>query len=83
MMECIGQGILDCGDSPSAGNAMKLVGNSVIVSFIELMAEAMTLGEKNGVQRQWIVDFVRKLFPGHITTGEPVPKTLLALPYCQ
>ncbi len=69
LLEAIGQGILDCGDDPRAGNAMKLVGNFFISSWMELVAEGMTLAEKNGVARQSIVDFVTRLFPGHITAG--------------
>lgn len=69
LLEAIGQGILDCGDDPRAGNAMKLVGNFFISSWMELVAEGMTLAEKNGIARQSVVDFVTRLFPGHITTG--------------
>lgn len=71
LLEAMGQGILDCGDDVRAGNAMKLVGNFFIVSFVELLAEGMALGEKNGVQRQWVLDFITRLFPGHITKGVP------------
>ena len=47
------------------------VGNFFISSFIEVAAEAMTLGEKNGVQREWVVQFVERMFPGAVTKGEP------------
>ncbi|KAK9916515.1 hypothetical protein WJX75_003594 [Coccomyxa subellipsoidea] len=69
LLEAIGQGILDCGDDARAGSAMKLVGNFFISSWIELAAEGMTLGEKNGVARETVLDFITKLFPGFITTG--------------
>ncbi|EIE26757.1 3-hydroxyisobutyrate dehydrogenase family protein [Coccomyxa subellipsoidea C-169] len=69
LLEAIGQGILDCGDDPRAGSAMKLVGNFFISSWIELAAEGMTLGEKNGVARETVLDFITRLFPGFITTG--------------
>ncbi|MCJ1360806.1 MAG: hypothetical protein MMC33_010815, partial [Icmadophila ericetorum] len=45
------------------------VGNFFIVSIIELLAEGMTLAEKNGVQRQHVVQFIETLFPGHIFKG--------------
>lgn len=45
------------------------MGNFFISSFIEVAAEAMTLGEKNGVQREWVVQFVERMFPGAPTTG--------------
>ena len=72
LLEAIGQGILDCGDDARAGSAMKLVGNFFISSWIELAAEGMTLGEKNGVARETVLDFITKLFPGFITTGTPL-----------
>lgn len=76
LLEAIGQGILDCGDDPRAGNAMKLVGNFFISSWMEMVAEGMTLAEKNGVARQSVVDFVTRLFPGHITTGTHLSDTM-------
>ncbi|CAK0735348.1 hypothetical protein CVIRNUC_000566 [Coccomyxa viridis] len=69
LLDAIGQGILDVGDEAKAGAAMKLVGNFFIVSIIELLAEGMTLAEKNGVQRQHVVQFIETLFPGHIFKG--------------
>ena len=42
---------------------------SVSRSMIEVIAEAMTLAEKNGIQRQSVVQFIETLFPGHIFKG--------------
>ena len=39
------------------------------MSIVELIAEGMTLAEKNDLQRQHVVDFIEKLFPGHIFKG--------------
>lgn len=46
------------------------VGNFFIASIIELLAEGMTLAEKNGLSSQHVVQFTEKLFPGHIVKGE-------------
>ena len=40
-------------------------------SLIEVIAEGMTLAEKNGLQRHSVVQFVETLFPGHIFKGAP------------
>lgn len=48
---------------------MKLVANFFIMSITELIAEGMTLGEKNGLQRESVVTFLKESFPGPIMTG--------------
>jgi len=42
---------------PGAANVVKLGGNFLILSAIEAMAEAMTLGEKSGIDRKAMADF--------------------------
>ncbi|RPJ57234.1 MAG: NAD(P)-dependent oxidoreductase [Acidobacteria bacterium] len=51
ILEAMGQGIFDFGEDPGAANVVKLAGNFLIASAIEAMAEAFTLGEKNGLDR--------------------------------
>ena len=46
------------------------VGNFFIASMIELLAEGMTLAEKNGLSSHHVVQFPEKLFPGHIVKGD-------------
>ena len=53
------------------------VGNFFIVSIIELLAEGMTLAEKNGVRRQRVVQFIETLFPGHIFKGMALREPLM------
>ncbi|KQM65926.1 6-phosphogluconate dehydrogenase [Sphingomonas sp. Leaf17] len=48
----IGQRTFRIGDKPSAANLVKLSGNFMIMAAVEAMAEAMTLAEKGGVDRQ-------------------------------
>ena len=48
----IGQGNFHVGATPSAANLIKLCGNFMILGTIELLAEAMTLAAKGGVDRQ-------------------------------
>ncbi|MCF0055211.1 NAD(P)-dependent oxidoreductase [Dyadobacter sp. CY356] len=52
------KGIYDFGDDPGAANVVKLAGNFMIAASIEMMAEAFTMAEKNGISRQSIYDML-------------------------
>ena len=52
----IGQGSFHVGETPSAANLVKLCGNFMILGMIELLAEAMTLAGRGGVDRQQFLD---------------------------
>lgn len=63
LLEAIGQGIFDYGEDPGAANVVKLCGNFMIASAQEAVAEALTLAEKNGLQREQVMDmFAQTLF---------------------
>ncbi|SRR5579883_2004234 len=63
ILEKVGQGIFDFGESVGAANVVKLSGNFLIISAIEAMAEAFTLAEKNGIDRAQLADlFGQTLF---------------------
>jgi 3-hydroxyisobutyrate dehydrogenase-like beta-hydroxyacid dehydrogenase len=69
----IGQRTFRIGDKPSAANLMKLSGNFMIMAAVEAMAEAMTLAEKGGVDRQTLLEVLTgTLFgaPVYHTYGE-------------
>ena len=51
------------------GCTCEQVGNFFFVAFTEMVAEGMTLGEKNGIKRDWIVQFVKRMFPGFLAEG--------------
>ena len=67
----MGRGVLDVGDSPRLGSVMKLVGNFYIMSMMELIGEGLTLADKNGLQRDAVVHFLKESFQGPITGGKP------------
>jgi 3-hydroxyisobutyrate dehydrogenase-like beta-hydroxyacid dehydrogenase len=70
----IGQGSFHVGTTPSAANLIKLCGNFMILGTIELLAEAMTLAAKGGVERQKFLEVMTgTLF------GSPLVKTYGAL----
>lgn len=56
LFDVIGQRVFRIGATPSAANLVKLSGNFMIMATIEAMAEAMTLAEKNGIDRATLLD---------------------------
>jgi 3-hydroxyisobutyrate dehydrogenase-like beta-hydroxyacid dehydrogenase len=52
----IGQRTFRVGDAPKLANVIKLAGNFMIMSAIESLAEAMTFGAKNGVEKAALLD---------------------------
>lgn len=58
VLNVLGQAVYDFGEDPGAANVVKLSGNFLIASAIEAMAEAMTLAEKNGIDRARIADML-------------------------
>ena len=58
LLEAMGQAIHDFGDEPGAANVVKLSGNFLILSAVEAMAEALTLAEESGIDRQALAGFL-------------------------
>ena len=56
LFEVIGQRVFRIGEKPSAANLVKLSGNFMIMAAVEALAEAMTLAEKNGVDRATLLE---------------------------
>ncbi|KAK9818204.1 hypothetical protein WJX72_008799 [[Myrmecia] bisecta] len=67
--EAMGRGVLDVGEAPHLANVLKLTGNFYISSFIEVLAEGMTLADKNGLSREHVLAMVNGLFPSPIIAG--------------
>lgn len=57
VLENLGQGIVDFGESAGGANVVKVAGNFMIMASLELMAEAYTLAEKNGLNRAQVAEF--------------------------
>jgi len=57
VLSLMGQKIDDFGDDPGAANIVKLTGNFMIMASMETMAEAFTLAEKHGLDREQVADF--------------------------
>jgi len=57
VLDSLGQGIIDFGETPGGANVIKIAGNFMIMASMEMMAEAYTLAEKNGLNRAQVADF--------------------------
>ena len=57
ILENLGQGIIDFGESAGGANVVKIAGNFMIMASLEMMAEAFTLAEKNGLDRAKVSEF--------------------------
>jgi 3-hydroxyisobutyrate dehydrogenase-like beta-hydroxyacid dehydrogenase len=58
VLEALGQGIFDFGETQGAANVVKLCGNFMLVAAMEAMAETSTLAEKNGVPRTDVMNML-------------------------
>ncbi|MDB5130648.1 MAG: 6-phosphogluconate dehydrogenase [Mucilaginibacter sp.] len=57
ILECLGQGIHDFGEKANGANVVKIAGNFMIMASLEMMAEAYTMAEKNGLDRLKVAEF--------------------------
>jgi 3-hydroxyisobutyrate dehydrogenase-like beta-hydroxyacid dehydrogenase len=57
ILENLGLGITDFGESAGGANVVKIAGNFMIIASLEMMAEAFTLAEKNGLDRTKVSEF--------------------------
>ncbi len=57
LLECLGQSVIDFGESAGGANVVKIAGNFMIMSSLETMAEAFTLAEKHGLDRTRVAEF--------------------------
>lgn len=58
VVQHLAKGIFDFGNDPGAANVIKLAGNFMIGASIEIMSEAFTFAEKNGIPRQAIYEML-------------------------
>ncbi|KAJ3297078.1 hypothetical protein HK104_000887, partial [Borealophlyctis nickersoniae] len=68
-LEAVSRKILDVGPNPRSASVLKLMGNFTIASLIEVSAEALSLGDKSGVDRSHYLSLLSELFPGPIWQG--------------
>ncbi|UOE51569.1 NAD(P)-dependent oxidoreductase [Mucilaginibacter sp. SMC90] len=57
ILDLLGQQVVDFGPTAGGANVVKIAGNFMIMASMEMMAEAFTLAEKNGLSRTLVSDF--------------------------
>lgn len=55
---------MDLGQEAYKASTLKLLGNSMILSTVEMLAESMTLAEKTGIQSETVLEWIKLFFPG-------------------
>src|SRR5450755_945185 len=58
ILDAIGQKTFDFGEAPESASLVKVTGNFLIAAAMEAMAEALTLAEKNGVERTAVIEML-------------------------
>jgi len=58
ILETTCSGVFEFGEDPGAGNVVKLCGNFMIACAIEAIGESLTLAEKNGVDRELVMQML-------------------------
>lgn len=67
LLNKIGKKIYDFGDKPEAANAVKLAGNFMILSVIEMLGEAFAFAQKSGINPEQLhAFFTETLFPSPV-----------------
>ena len=67
LFEAMGPKLLVAGERPASANVIKLIGNFLLGSVIESLAEAFALGRKSGVDEELLFEFLTTaLFPAPV-----------------
>lgn len=67
LLEAMGPKLLVASERPSTANVIKLIGNFLLGSMIESLAEAFALGRKSGVDEELLFEFLTTaLFPAPV-----------------
>jgi 3-hydroxyisobutyrate dehydrogenase-like beta-hydroxyacid dehydrogenase len=69
LFDALGQGMVEMGEVPEHASLMKICGNFVIASLIEMFGEAFTLGEKAGLDPQALSAALTRI----LFAGAPIP----------
>ncbi|GAA5998206.1 hypothetical protein JCM5350_000546 [Sporobolomyces pararoseus] len=63
LVPSMGRKIIDVGANVERAASFKLLGNSVVLGVIELLAESMTLADKSGVGSELLYEFIKEFLP--------------------
>jgi len=62
LFKAVGQGVIELGEAPERANVVKLLGNFLIASAIESLAEAFAVGRKHGLDAERLNEIYAGLF---------------------
>ncbi|KAH8992421.1 NAD-P-binding protein [Lactarius akahatsu] len=63
LVPAIGRRVIDLGGNVEKAPTFKLIGNSLILGSLELIAESYTIAEKSGVGQDLVYECIKELFP--------------------
>jgi len=63
LVPAVGRKVIDLGGNLEKAPTFKLIGNSMILGTLEIMAEAYTLADKSGIGCENVHNLVQELFP--------------------
>jgi len=63
LVPAVGRKALDLGENVEKAPIMKLIGNSLIMGFNELISEAFTFGDKAGIGAQTVLNLIKEILP--------------------
>ncbi|KAJ6520524.1 NAD-P-binding protein [Mycena sanguinolenta] len=63
LVPAVGRKVIDLGGNIEKANTFKLIGNSMILGTMEILAESYTLAEKSGIAASEVHRFVKDIFP--------------------
>jgi len=66
LVPAIGRRVIDLGGNVEKAPTFKLIGNSLILGSIELIAESYTIAEKTGVGQELVYEYIKEMFPAPI-----------------
>jgi 3-hydroxyisobutyrate dehydrogenase-like beta-hydroxyacid dehydrogenase len=69
VFEALGQGHQWLGEDPGQANVLKIALNFMLASAIEMVSEAFTVVEKQGVDRRQLLELMRRLLPSPALEG--------------
>lgn len=69
LVPAMGRKIMDFGSNPERAASFKLIGNSIIVSTIEMLSETMTLADKTGVGSDRVYEWLQEFYPAPSALG--------------
>ncbi|KAI9508367.1 NAD-P-binding protein [Russula earlei] len=63
VVPAIGRRVIDLGGNIEKAPTFKLIGNSLILGSLELIAEAYTMAEKSGIGQDVVYTYIKEMFP--------------------